>query len=108
MEGDAVEVVVQYLGQIDQNITYQVFSDGFINTTSTIEAGSMSTNITFVIPGFDDNVIALEPDEVFDVELSLVDPDPQVEITIPVTTVTITDNDGELHDYIGDRTGGGD
>ena len=96
MEGESVEVVVEYVGQIDRSITFRVFSDGLIDETTTIEAGSMSTTFTFVIPGFDDDAIALEPDEVFDVTLSLVEPNPQVEIAVNITTVTITDKDGEL------------
>ena len=91
-----MEVVVEYAGQIDQNITFRLFSGGLIDETYTIEAGSMSTTVTFVILGFDDNAIALEPDVVFDVMLSLVEANTQVDITVPVTTVTITDNDGEL------------
>ena len=98
IEGESVEIVVQYLGQIDQNIIYRVFSDGFIDVTSTIEARTMNTNFTFDIPGFDDDTIALEPDVVLNVTLSLVEPNLQVEITVPLTTVTITDDDGELHD----------
>ena len=94
-EGESVEVVVEYIGQIDQSITFRVFSDGLIDNTTTIVAGSMSTIFTFVIPGFEDDAIALQPDEIFDVMLSLVEPNPQVDITVPVTTVTITDNDGE-------------
>ena len=94
MEGDAVEVVVEYVGPLDRDITYRVFSVGLIDEMTTIEAGTISTNITHAIPGFDEDVIALEPDEVFEVELSLVETDPQVDITVPVTTVTITDNDG--------------
>ena len=97
MEGDAVEVVVEYVGPLDRDITYRVFSAGLVNETVTIDAGTISASITHVIPGFGEDVIALEPDVVFDVELSLVQPDPQVNITVPVTTVTITDNDGELH-----------
>ena len=98
MEGDAVEVVVEYVGVLDRDITYRVFSTGLIDEMTTLEAGTNSASITHVIPGFDEDVIALEPDVVFGVELSLVVPDSQVNITVPVTTVTITDNDGELPD----------
>ena len=95
MERDPVVFVVQYLGQIDSNITFGVDSDGLINSVSTVEAGTTSKNITFNITGFDDD-IPLEPDEVFHVTLSLLEPNSRVVITKSVTTVTIADDDGEL------------
>ena len=95
MERQSVEFAVQYLGQIDSNITFRVDGDGLINSVSTIEAGTTSNNITFNISGFDDD-IPLKPDEVFHVTLSLLEPNSQVVITKSVTTLTITDDDGEL------------
>ena len=92
--------MIEYLGQIDQNITYQVLSEGLISSVSTIEAGTSSVNISFNITSFINDDIFLEPDEVYNVSLLLIEFNPQVVITNPVTTVTIIDDDRKLHECV--------
>ena len=92
--------MIEYLGQIDQSITYQVLSEGLISIVSTIEAGTSSVNISFNITSSINDDIFLEPDEVYNVSLLLIEPNPQVVITNPVTTVTIMDDDRKLHECV--------
>ena len=98
IEGETLNLVVQKSGTLDSAITFNVFSDGLvINETRTFEAGvDTSAAITISIITLND-LIALEPDKVNTVTLTLVTPNPQIELGISQATVTEIDDDGKFY-----------
>ena len=89
--------MVQKSGPLDSAITFNVFSGGlFINETRTFEAGiDAPAAIAILIVTLND-LIALEPDKVNTVTLTLVTPNPQIELGISQATVTEIDDDSEF------------
>ena len=93
-EGEAIELVVQKSAPLGTELPVLVVYDE-MTVEGTFEAGVNATNnITISVTSRDD-VIALEPDEVFIVTLTLVQTNPQILIPNPLANVTITDDDGE-------------
>ena len=95
VEGNSVEIVIEKSGTIDSEISYFVsgFDGGRVGGFS---AGSVSStsSVTF---NTSDDIIALEPPEVFPLILSFfVFANPLVTISNPSTNLIILDNDGEL------------
>ena len=78
---------------LDSELTFIVSHDE-LSVEGTFEAGVNAANVTISIELPDDE-IALEPDEVFTITLSLVEPNAQIMIPRPFANVTIIDNDGE-------------
>ena len=96
-EEEVLELVVVKTGSFDSDISVVVFGEDLVDEIIVFLAGgATTTSITIEIDGFDDD-IALQPDRVFEVSLSLVEAQPQV--TIPdesaTAVVIIVDNDGE-------------
>ena len=98
IEGETLNLVVQKSGPLDSAITFNVLSDGLsIDETRTFEAGvNAPAAITISIITLND-VIALEPDKVNTVTLTLVTPNPQIELSISQATVTEIDDDSEFY-----------
>ena len=93
-EGEAIEIVVQKSAPLGTELPVLVVYDK-MTAEGTFEAGVNATNnITILIMSRDD-VIALEPDEVFIVTLTLVQTNPQILIPNPLANVTVIDDDGE-------------
>ena len=90
--------MVRKSGPLDSAITFNVLSDGLsIDETRTFEAGvDAPAAITISIITLND-VIALEPDKVNTVTLTLVTPNPQIELGISQATVTEIDDDSEFY-----------
>jgi hypothetical protein len=94
-EGEAIELVVQKSAPLGTELPVLVVYDE-MTVEGTFEAGVNATNnITILIMSRDD-VIALEPDEVFIVTLTLVQTNPQILIPNPLANVTVTDDDGPV------------
>ena len=98
IEEETLNLVVQKSGTLDSAITFNEFSDGLvINETRTFEAGvDAPAAITISIITLND-LIALEPDKVNTVTLTLVTPNPQIELGISQATVTEIDDDGKFY-----------
>ena len=94
IEGETIELVVTKSAPLDSELTFIVSRDE-LTVDGTFEAGvNAGNNVTISIESPDDE-IALEPDEVFTITLSLLEPNAQIMIPRPFANVTIIDNDGE-------------
>ena len=90
-EGDMLELVVERVGTLDSEIFFAVSGDG-INEEGMFEAGASAANSISVFINISDDTIAPEPDEMFEVTLSLTQPNPLVSIPDPLATVVVIDN----------------
>ena len=79
---------------LDTELTFIVSRDK-LSIEGTFEPGINAANNVTVSFFLRDDEIALEPDEEFSFELSLVKPNPQIILYKPFATLTIVDNDGE-------------
>ena len=94
IEGETIELVVTKYAPLDTELTFIVSHDE-LSVNGTFEAGIDAANTITITLFSNDDEIALEPDEEFSVELSLLDPNPQILLHEPFSNVTIIDNDGE-------------
>ena len=90
--------MVQKSGPLDSPIAFRVSSDDGLEPpqTVTFEAGVDAPDMITVSYILLDDVIGLELDQVFTVNLDVVTTNPQIVFSIRQATVTITDNDSEL------------
>ena len=79
---------------LDSELTFIVSHDE-LSVEGTFGTGDNATNNVTISIDSPDDEIALEPDEVFTVELSLLEPNSQIMIPKPFANVTIIDDDGE-------------
>ena len=88
-----MDLVVRKSGYIDSAITVQVFIPGLLDEQRTFEAGfEAPDNVTIPLSVPDDD-IALEPDEVHVVTLSLVTSPDRIVLSPSEANVTVIDDD---------------
>ena len=93
VEGGTVDLVVQKSGYIDSVITVQVFIPELLDEQRTFAAGfEAPDNVTIPLSVPDDG-IALEPDEVHVVTLSLVTSPDRIVLSPSEANVTVIDDD---------------
>ena len=91
--GRLIKKVVRKSGYIDPVITIQVFSPGLLDEQQTFEAGfEAPDNVTIPLSVPDDD-IALEPDEVHIVTLSLVTSPDWIVLSPSEASITVIDDD---------------
>ena len=91
IEGETIELVVTKYAPLATELTFIVSHDE-LSVIGTFAAGANAITVSFFSS---DDEIALEPDEEFSIELSLVEPNPQIILHKPFANMTIIDDDSE-------------